>query len=253
MSNLSSNTLFHFTSKTALLNILKNGFYARYCIEEYQYSSSNIEFAIPIVCFCDIPLTKIQEHSLEYGNYALGMKKKWAIENGITPIFYIQHNGKAYIRIKRAMDYLSNQLAKSIADKTFYFKQDERDALVDLTYIIQNTKPIEGISRKNGKNKIFYNEKEWRYYPDFSNEEIKLSQIPVQYIDFIKDKENYTKELEKRPLKYMLSDIKYIITNKDEEKNEIIEVLKMIDPKYNEYLVEQKLFIISRNQIYEDF
>ena len=57
MSNISSNSLFHFTSKRDyLINILKNEFIPRYVLEEIPLSKHlkrpKIESAIPMVCFC---------------------------------------------------------------------------------------------------------------------------------------------------------------------------------------------------------
>ena len=45
-----------------------------------------------MVCFCDIPLSDIAEHTQKYGNYAIGLKKTWAMEQGVTPILYVHDN-----------------------------------------------------------------------------------------------------------------------------------------------------------------
>lgn len=82
MANISSETLFHFTGrekgKETLLSILENGFYPRYCIENLSSYNENTESqypAFPMVCFCDIPLTRIKTHTKHYGEYAIGLKK----------------------------------------------------------------------------------------------------------------------------------------------------------------------------------
>ena len=76
---ISANTLFHFTKKLdTLRNILMSKFYPRLCLESCFLDSTNKKWAIPMVCFCDIPLSNIDQHTQKYGNYAIGIKKSWA-------------------------------------------------------------------------------------------------------------------------------------------------------------------------------
>lgn len=78
---ISANTLFHFIYKLETLHIiLKTRFYPRLCIERYFIDSTKNKWAIPMVCFCDIPLSNITQHTQKYGNYAIEIKKSWAIE-----------------------------------------------------------------------------------------------------------------------------------------------------------------------------
>ena len=113
--NLSSNSLFHFTSKFEYLkDILLNGFWPRYCIE-YGWGTS-IDFALPMVCFCDIPLSLIEDHTKFYGNYGIGMKRSWARElKNITPVQYI--NYKSYLA-----GYLRTLLTKLKNETLNYLK-----------------------------------------------------------------------------------------------------------------------------------
>ena len=52
----------------------------------------DIGLAIPMVCFFDIPLSQISEHSAKYGKCANGIKKEWAIQQGVTPVLYFHEN-----------------------------------------------------------------------------------------------------------------------------------------------------------------
>ena len=80
MSNLSSETLFHFTGFESLRSILENEFIPHWCIEDFYFKTNDVyaKIAIPMVCFCDIPLGNIKEHMDDYGNCGIGMKKSWA-------------------------------------------------------------------------------------------------------------------------------------------------------------------------------
>ncbi|VEA74309.1 Protein of uncharacterised function (DUF2743) [Salmonella enterica subsp. arizonae] len=90
-----SETLFHFTKSSDVLEvILEDGFWPRFCLEdvswlgftEYDYVS------YPMVCFCDIPLSRISEHVDFYGSFGLGMSKDWAEKNGLNPVFYVSRS-----------------------------------------------------------------------------------------------------------------------------------------------------------------
>jgi hypothetical protein len=62
---ISAQTLFHFTkSAEALIGILREEFKPRYCLEDqtvmrHPDGPNMLELAIPMVCFCDIPLSSI--------------------------------------------------------------------------------------------------------------------------------------------------------------------------------------------------
>lgn len=97
MPKISANTLFHFTNSISNLeSILTFTFYQRYCLEHYSsFYNGNINnniVYIPMVSFCDIPLTQISEHSTRYGQYAIGLSKNWASKNLINPLFYLTKN-----------------------------------------------------------------------------------------------------------------------------------------------------------------
>ena len=96
--NPKSNTLFHFTKNAkSLKGILKNGFLPRYCREDIKYlknaEASKDCLGYPMVCFCDIPLSRISEHTKFYGSYGLGMTKEWGIKNALAPILYTPEEG----------------------------------------------------------------------------------------------------------------------------------------------------------------
>ncbi len=86
-----SSTLFHFTKhESSFFSILKNGFWAKYCLEDIQWQNGGVDFvAFPMVCFCDIPLGRISEHVDFYGSYGIGLTKEWAKKNNLNPVAYL--------------------------------------------------------------------------------------------------------------------------------------------------------------------
>jgi hypothetical protein len=79
-----SHTLFHFTdSIDTLLSILQSGFWPRYCAEDFRWYNEAMGYvSYPIVSFCDIPLTRIREHTDFYGKFGIGMSRDWGISAG---------------------------------------------------------------------------------------------------------------------------------------------------------------------------
>jgi hypothetical protein len=92
--NLSANTLFHFTTNTkSLLSILRNGLFVRYSLENFEnLIHDQAEIVLPMVCFCDIPLSQVKRHTISYGKYAIGLSKKWGMNNKINPVIYAYPN-----------------------------------------------------------------------------------------------------------------------------------------------------------------
>ena len=88
-----SDNLFHFTKSIDFLKgILLNGFLPRYCLEDTSYLT--IEYiGYPMICFCDIPISRIGDHTAFYGNYGLGMTKEWGLRNNLAPLLYTPTSG----------------------------------------------------------------------------------------------------------------------------------------------------------------
>lgn len=117
--NLSSNSLFHFVNRIDYLkDILINGFQARYVVENFPLLE--IPFAIPMKCFCDIPLGLIKKHLVKYGRYGVGISKDFAMQEGITPCFYVHENSDTLL------NYLKQIKFDDIKDSILpFFKQYE--------------------------------------------------------------------------------------------------------------------------------
>lgn len=76
-----SDVLYHYTGKgglEVLLEIMKNGFKFGYCEE---FLPRNRFVAFPMLCFCDIPIELSKEHRGKYGEFGIGVSKKYMVEH----------------------------------------------------------------------------------------------------------------------------------------------------------------------------
>ena len=173
---LSSNTLFHFTSKREYLeSIIDNGFHPRYCTEDFSafapalgQESKTFDYAVPMVCFCDIPLSKVKEHISVYKGYGIGCSKAWGIDKGITPLIYVKPTSETAIGIRNAL--VSLRQLSTISTENIPKIGTIRKSLMRL---MKYVKPYEGRFEHGGltfENKRFYDEREWRYIPELEEE-----------------------------------------------------------------------------------
>jgi hypothetical protein len=267
--SLSSNTLFHFTNKAEnLINILNSGFSPRFCLEQFgsshlltgktrnEYDDSNWEEAIPITCFCDLPISHISSHLEFYGSYGIGLSKNWGIKNGLTPLTYIHENSCQ-------LEYLSKIIRAAWKVDELNEKFDRENTRLLFMELSGFFKPYEGEMWRINKyvTKRFYDEREWRYVPfivpkktDENNkfkEDYRLTKD--EFLNEIKRAKANKYLNENHPLKFEFEDIKYIIIKNDNEAKAMTEAIY----SNNKFTDEQKIIlstkIISTEQIKEDF
>lgn len=247
MSPISSNTLFHFTqSDENLISILANEFQPMYCMEKFTLGDKKIEIAIPMICFCDIPLSQIKNHIETYGVYGLGMSKEWAKKNGLNPILYLKEKSSLSNYLLQILDNLQKD---EISDLKL------KEIIIAYLKILRYIKPFEGDFLKDStllKSVRFYDEREWRYTPE-STYEIPLWLVKEVYDNPI-SRAQENEKLKAIKLSFEPNDISYIIVNKENEIFPMINELKNINGKYNNQTLEiLKSRIITCDQIFNDF
>src|SRR5687768_6914760 len=127
MSRISSDYLFHYTSKLEWLkSILKEGLRVSYCLEDLHYFEDFFDgfhfndvllaeagmpvperekityrWAVPMACFCDIPVELASSHAEIYGGYAIAFTQEWGTDKGMNPLQYIvpKSNVAAYMKV----------------------------------------------------------------------------------------------------------------------------------------------------------
>lgn len=245
-TNLSANTLFHFTtSKNTLLNILERGIYVRYCLENYEeLVEGDAEIVIPMACFCDIPLSQAKRHKDTYGEYAIGLTKAWGMKHKINPVIYTYRDSSTsellselsnelgdFFQIvdkelpKRGKYTLSQTLTNNISNKI-----PDKDYLrlgglhEKLGHFIRYIKPYEGKFYRGGdylkKLVRFYEEREWRYLPPkdvFKHPSLKDSYKAEYYKDPIKRRAINIKLAKHVKLNFSPEDVRFIIVKTDKE------------------------------------
>jgi hypothetical protein len=63
-------------------------------ISSVRVKNLDCRSAIPMVCFCDLPIGLIRRHMLTYGGgYGIGLDKSWGLKHGVEPVFYTHSKG----------------------------------------------------------------------------------------------------------------------------------------------------------------
>jgi hypothetical protein len=262
MPRLSSNTLFHFTSKKEyLINILQNNFMPRYVKEYYPFEAEGLnEIGIPMVCFCDIRLSQVNEHVEWYGSYGIGMRREWAVSKGLTPVQYYNSNAQNIKELASGFSEMRNEFNRIVSSG---FKFTEIPPWYFKIYLnVWYMKAYDGKQLHKTKNieinKNFYDEKEWRFIPSIDSLKNLPSNIPMslRYNKYNKNEEEKINRMlgKNTKLTFEPEDIAYIIISQESERLEIINSIKHAKRKYKDdevAILSSK--IISLEQIEEDF
>ena len=252
---ISASCLFHFTNSLEnLLGILRDDFRPRFCVETLDsvFSSRIVarraEWAIPMVCFCDLPLSQIGFHLSIYGDYGIGMSKSWARTNGISPILYVYEDSPLSVMLQEIGDLGTN----------YHLNEDIEGVLgYKLMRLLSFVKPYEGtLWRPTGDitNLRFYDEREWRFVPDSpANGQIGI--LATDCRDETKRGIENARIGETVRISFNPSDVKYLIIRREEEIVPLIKDLEQI--KGDKYSLDDVRLLASRvvssEQIRADF
>ncbi|MBF4463643.1 abortive infection system antitoxin AbiGi family protein [Flavobacterium sp. LC2016-12] len=249
--SISTNSVIHYTSKLDNLKgiISTQGFKLKYCSENLKTKSRSLSSAIPMLSFCDIPLSEVKNHLDSYGFYGIGLTKDWAKEKGLNPVLYLEkesilanHIGTQYKRIAElhkttGMDL---QLQNEFTNFLSYCKNYEGKLVHE---------------KINTNSYRFYDEREWRYVA--SKEDLNGAPVIVSGKNYLKEKNKYNEKIKDCVIKFSFKDISYIIV---EDENDIPSILKILNETYENQVGctsrDLKILstkIITKNQICNDF
>jgi hypothetical protein len=234
-----SETLFHFMKEEKFLrSTLQHGFWPRFCREDVAWQGGgpfNLRYmAYPMVCFCDIPLSRIEEHVAFYGSYGIGMTKEWGIQNGLNPIVYSATKGNAFthalreifLHLARLKDENANAHAKRMA-----------------LHFLSHMKPLRGNMFVAGREeeKEFYQESEWRFVPSVIRMIVYLSE--EQYANQEVLDAAHQELFELALLKFTPKDVNYIFVK---EEQDIPSIMRFIQDELIDLSEEERLRLMSR-------
>ncbi len=209
-----SDNLFHFTKSIDYLkSILVNGFYPRHCLEDVEWvTKSQAKFAAyPMVCFCDIPISRVSDHTAFYGQYGLGLTKEWGLAHKLAPVLYATPGSQ----IPRVAEFLLS-LAED-ADPV----EKKSDAWPIHAYeILSLTKPVTGQILVGGSpvEKEFFQENEWRFVP---SETVSV----MNRWNFLAVQEQANADMEKYAVKFSPGDVKYVFVKADSEIPDLVDFI----------------------------
>lgn len=248
---ISANSIIHYTSKLEyLLGIINaKGFKFSYCSEKLKTrGSKNYTAAIAMVSFCDIPISDYKKQFYNkrntgdlgyYGDYGIGLSKKWASNNGLNPVLYIE-----------SKSFVSHSLRKTYEEM---LDNDGQINDIENNSSILYAKNYEG-GLKRGEKVVnskyrFYDEREWRLVPKTEN--IGFNPPVIEDSKYQSNKRSYNQRIEAHLLEFKLKDISYIIVQEASEIQLVYETLSLIS---NESIIDLKsITILTSEQIVNDF
>lgn len=242
---LSSSSVIHFArEKGFLLGILDDNFRVHYCTEEYSLGGYRIWVKVPMVSFCDIPLSQIKEHIGNYGKYGIGLTKEWAERKGLNPVLYIEPRSALASNLGIALEnYLSSVNADGEMTKS-------QLALVDVLRYVKN---YQGELTRKG-NTIpkyrFSDEREWRFAPPHDS----AYKMIMGQREYKSAPDKHDASLDGLRLKFEPNDIKYIIIKNDDEIAEFVDHLRNAKGKNYSYRDVERLStrLLTTEQIMSD-
>jgi Putative abortive phage resistance protein AbiGi, antitoxin len=269
---LSSATLFHFTrSLDTLKQILGTGFKPFYSSEDLKMFGVSECPGIPMVSFCDIPLSHATKHVDDYGPYAIGLDKQWGMRRNISPVHYIYAGSICASVISHIYHSLPKQAFYANCSCMQFNEQ---------TAIFFYGKPYRGhLLRKDftsgavlDKGEVtFYDEREWRYVPFADQKIIDLQPVPVDVRAMLSEREFVESNIltsmnavlhTHYTLTFEPHDARYIIVDSEDEIPELVDFindahagranspLRECSPNERKRLTTR---VISMQQIEQDF
>ncbi len=260
LNNINASSLFHFTRRfDTLQSIVKNGLRFSYAYETYSHEmlskirltpgsksmeEGQIGVAIPMISFCDIPITRASVHMDKYGEYAIGFDKKTMLEVYdliMNPVLYVSSD-----KLRKSLDDFCSLYSDSkndmlnsmisLAKKGKSAKSKEIDGLItsfverkfNMGSILGLIKPVYDLST----NYCYYDEREWRIFWPSINSKNKGWKWGVSQEEYSKNKNGWNEQLAIEKNNYitfceglLASAITHIVVKKEVQIPRMIETL----------------------------
>ena len=200
---------------------------------------------IPMICFCDIPFSKVSEHTKNYGRFGIAFYKEKCFSKNVQPVTYINPNSNYFSDFRDTINKLI--VSEDILEDKWLFLSDFM--LTQLAY----SKPIVGdMNTKTGKKTLlFKDECEWRYIPNLP-EDMDLVLKPEEASP--EGREIFNKALASDKCKdtwfsFTPDEICYLIVSNESEASDLIDFINSrklkLDRKTKNKLIS-KIEIVSK-------
>lgn len=236
--NIYSNAFFHRTDELSkLCSIIEKGFQCFYCKEEIFLGKNQYSYiGIPMVCFCDIPLSHID--SSTYGKLGIAMTRKWAKGQLLEPVLYYPLNKEC-------------QSTKMVIQAAEVFQSNPKD--YDGYRILGYAKPMrrlkKGEKQKKKRTIDNYVEREWRRV--YSSK--KLKWLTEESFKEYRNQSGKEKQPVGTSLHFSIDDIVFIIVDKqNKEQLQQFIMTKFSELGGGEINEQMRLDLISKIVVYED-
>lgn len=238
-------TLFHFTEKLdTLFEILDSSYFRISFAREFiQGQSTNRNFGIPMVSFCDIRLTQLTQHTESYGHYGIGLSKDWANENGLNPVIYMSKHSSVFdnynleirrlkAEVNKLLKHLDEIKSSGTTSQLTNAKRKYDSAILSYKKIVDPLRYMKNyqatLKRRNGQEKpnyIFADEREWRFVPDIEKSIGKPVIAASKNISTQDGKRKYNEYYDDDRLPFSHKDIKYVIVEHESDVEKMMEFL----------------------------
>ncbi|TPG46279.1 hypothetical protein EAH75_16875 [Rhodanobacter glycinis] len=252
---VSSNTLIHFTNdKERLKSIFLENFRVGYCKEAPTLGGFGTKCYVPMVSFCDIPLSQIKDHISKYGDYGIGLTREWGIRNKLNPVLYLEPNSLLSESYRAAANYF---LARAREEKDVVAKSDDYfRAVIALGEMLSYTKNYQGqLVRRDGtttNDYRFSDEREWRYVLPSQNGVTPI--MSEEHFTSDAGQARSSEVADSVRLEFEPNDIRYVIIKDDSEIHEFVDHLRNAKrKKYSERDIDRLTTrILTTEQIRQD-
>ena len=274
--NSHTSALFHYTrNQSIIFGILREGLKFSYCKEIF---SADLCLGIPMISFCDIPISHSFEHSSKYGQYAIALSKENLMskyKGALNPVNYFTSlsSVEAAFRLKdeamsskQKLDNISrNAEGKEVTmkiDGTIYKgkglgPEHVQDVLQlffnSINYHHYATQAIGFMkayqSQYKGHNQVNYDECEWRIVLP---ENAKIEENLCKWFWSESDYDNWRNERDDKfvhgiSLLFAVEDIEYIIVpTKDLIPNFIKRIMKLKSLCNHELSYREQYSLVSK-------
>ena len=293
MNNINSSSLFHFTRKfDTLQRIIRTGLRYSFAYEQYPkeliqanlYPDKDINdskitsngVAIPMISFCDIPITRAKQHIEKYGKYMIGFDKtafSKDFENLINPVIYVHspNLSDAITKFRKEQERFLDKISIVLNDTDFLQELIEKknrgmcieDSIKSKTFPMIETRFLSNfllglVKPIKDETSYYYDEREWRLFlPDEARDVKWRYDITKEY--YKQNRNKWNEDLENRKLfitipwdcydKY----ITHIVVSKERQVDRLIEFIMRSDTLfgYKNDDVASRLKLISKITSFE--